>query len=173
MTPAQVLTADQMRAAEQRLFDAGTSVGELMEIAAGGAAEWVRRLAAGRKVTVLCGPGNNGGDGYVIARRLKQWGLAVQIVAPVEPKTQAAKDAKAAWGGPVLTSGGQAKGEVGNDGVPSDEMRRSEHGPGHLVTERAVGGETECSKDEGAAPRSERSSAHARHDEAGAAGNPH
>jgi hydroxyethylthiazole kinase-like uncharacterized protein yjeF len=112
MSETQVLTADQMRAAEQRIFDAGTSVSELMEIAAGGAAQWVRRLAAGRGVTVLCGPGNNGGDGYVIARRLREWGQTVQIVAPIAPKTQAAKDARAAWGGPVLTSGGQAQGEV-------------------------------------------------------------
>ena len=35
-----------------------------------GAAEWVWRVAAGRPVTVLCGPGNNGGDGYVIAETL-------------------------------------------------------------------------------------------------------
>jgi len=112
MSGAQVLTADQMRIAEQRIFDTGTSVGELMEIAAGGAAEWVRRLAAGRKITILCGPGNNGGDGYVIARRLNEWGLSVQIVAPLPPKSQAAKDAKASWGGVVLTSGGQAQGEV-------------------------------------------------------------
>jgi len=112
MSEAQVLTAEQMRDAEQRIFDTGISVGELMEIAAGGAAEWVRRLAAGRKITVLCGPGNNGGDGYVIARRLKEWGSSVQIVAPLPPKTPAASDARAAWGGPVLTSGGQAQGEV-------------------------------------------------------------
>jgi len=37
VSAAQILTAAQMRAAEQALFDAGTSVGELMEIAAGGA----------------------------------------------------------------------------------------------------------------------------------------
>lgn len=112
MNCAQVLTAHEMRAAEQRLFDAGTSVGELMERAAGGAAEWVRRLAAGRRVTVLCGPGNNGGDGYVIARRLREWGIDVQIVAPMPARTPAAKDAKAAWDGPVLTSGGQAHGDA-------------------------------------------------------------
>ncbi|MEM6856388.1 MAG: NAD(P)H-hydrate dehydratase [Pseudomonadota bacterium] len=112
MSASQVLTADQMRAAEQRIFDVGTSVGELMEIAAGGAAQWVRRLAAGRKVTVLCGPGNNGGDGYVIARRLREWGLHVQVVAPAPPKTDAAKDARAAWSEVVLTSGGKSDGEV-------------------------------------------------------------
>ncbi len=112
MTGDQVLTADQMRAAEQVLFDRGVSVTDVMEIAAGGAAEWVRRIAAGRNVSVLCGPGNNGGDGYVIARRLRDWGLGVAVVAPIAPKTQAAHAAREAWGGPVLTSGGSANGEV-------------------------------------------------------------
>ena len=106
MTNTQVLTADQMRAAEQALFDAGTSVSGLMEIAAGGAAEWIRRIAAARSVTVLCGPGNNGGDGYVIARRLREAGIGVTVIAPLTPVTDAAKEAKTRWGGPVGTSGG-------------------------------------------------------------------
>lgn len=106
MTDAQVLTAQQMRAAEQALFDAGTSVSDLMEIAAGGAAEWIRRIAAGRAVTVLCGPGNNGGDGYVIARLLREAGNAVAVIAPLEPATDAAKEARRRWGGPVSTAGG-------------------------------------------------------------------
>lgn len=108
---AQILTAAQMRAAEQALFDAGTSVSELMEIAAGGAAEWIRRVAAGRSVTVLCGPGNNGGDGYVIARRLREAGNAVTVIAPLAPKTEAAKEAKRRWDGPVATSA-SAEGDV-------------------------------------------------------------
>ncbi len=112
MSAQQVLTADQMRAAEQSLFDSGISVCELMETAAGGAAEWVRRIAAGRSVTVLCGPGNNGGDGYVIARRLKEAGNAVQVVAPMDPKTDAAKTARSLWGSAVQTSGSNAEGEV-------------------------------------------------------------
>ncbi len=111
MTAAQVLTAAQMRAAEQALFDAGTSVSDLMETAAGGAAEWIRRIAARRSVTVLCGPGNNGGDGYVIARRLREAGNAVTVIAPLAPATDAARAAKARWDGPVGTSGGAA-GEV-------------------------------------------------------------
>lgn len=111
MSPRQVLTAEQMRAAEQALVDAGTSVSELMEVAAGGAAEWIRRVAAGRAVTVLCGPGNNGGDGYVIARRLREAGNAVSVIAPLDPATDAAREAKRRWGGPVATSGG-AQGDV-------------------------------------------------------------
>ena len=111
MNDAQVLTAAQMQGAEQAIFDAGTSINELMEIAAGGAAEWIRRLAAGRSVTVLCGPGNNGGDGYVIARRLREAGNEVRVIAPVEPKTDAAKNASDKWGGKALTSGGSVRGE--------------------------------------------------------------
>jgi hydroxyethylthiazole kinase-like uncharacterized protein yjeF len=112
VSAAQVLTASQMRAAEQALFDAGTGVSELMEIAAGGAAEWIRRMAAGRSITVLCGPGNNGGDGYVIARRLRENGNAVTVVAPLEPATDAAREARCRWGGPVASGAGKEPGEV-------------------------------------------------------------
>ena len=111
MSAAQILTAAQMRAAEQALFDAGMSVSELMEVAAGGAAEWIRRVAAGRPVTVLCGPGNNGGDGYVIARRLREAGHSVSVIAPLPPKTEAARNALELWDGPVSTDGG-VQGEV-------------------------------------------------------------
>lgn len=105
MNHAQVLTAAQMRAAEQALFDGGTSVSELMELAAGGAAEWIRRVAAGRAVTVLCGPGNNGGDGYVIARLLRDSGNVVAVTAPLDPATEAAKEARRRWDGPVGHTG--------------------------------------------------------------------
>ncbi len=43
----QILTAAQMRSAEQALIDAGTSVDELMQTAGRGAAEWVWRLSGG------------------------------------------------------------------------------------------------------------------------------
>ncbi|MEO0461996.1 MAG: NAD(P)H-hydrate dehydratase [Pseudomonadota bacterium] len=112
MNDAQVLTADQMRAAEQKLFDAGISVSDLMETAAGGAAEWVRRIVAGGSVTILCGPGNNGGDGYVIARVLYEAGLDIEVIAPVPPRTQAAQTARARWSGPVLTSGTDSRRDV-------------------------------------------------------------
>lgn len=131
MTERQVLTAEQMRAAEQALFDAGTSVSELMEVAAGGAAEWIRRVAAGRAVTVLCGPGNNGGDGYVIARRLRDAGNAVRVIAPLEPATEAARGARACWGGAVLAADDGAPGEVFIDCLVGSGLARplsDEHG---------------------------------------------
>lgn len=108
----QVLSVAQMRAAEQALIDAGTSVDALMQLAGRGAAEWVWRVAAGRPVTVLCGPGNNGGDGYVIAEVLRARGLPVQVVAPIAPKTDAAKNARRAFKGVCLSAGKDAKGQV-------------------------------------------------------------
>jgi hydroxyethylthiazole kinase-like uncharacterized protein yjeF len=101
-----------MQAAEQAIFDAGTSVDELMDIAGSGAAEWIRRVAAGRSVTVLCGPGNNGGDGYVIARRMEEFGNAVSVVAPLEPTTDAARNARKRFKGSVQTSGKGAAGDL-------------------------------------------------------------
>ena len=95
----QVLTVAQMQAAEQALIDAGETVSSLMQRAGRGAAEWVWRVAAGRPVTVLCGPGNNGGDGYVIAETLRQRGSVVTVVAPFVPTTNAARDAAAAYRG--------------------------------------------------------------------------
>jgi len=121
----QILTAAQMRDAEQKLFDDGTTVSELMEVAAGGAAEWVRRIAAGRSVTVLCGPGNNGGDGYVIARRLSEAGNRVEVVAPIEPRTDAAKEARDAYGGKVRTSGGGVGGGVFVDALFGSGLTRA------------------------------------------------
>ena len=104
---SQILTVAQMQAAEQQLIDGGETVSSLMETAGRGAAEWVWRIAAGRAVTVLCGPGNNGGDGYVIARVLAERGLEVAVVAPLEPKTAAARAARSAWGAePVVDAGG-------------------------------------------------------------------
>ena len=97
----QILTVAQMRAAEAGLIAAGSSVATLMEQAGRGAAEWVWRLAAGRSVTVLCGPGNNGGDGYVIAETLRARGLAVRLVAPQTPRTPAAIAARARYGGEI------------------------------------------------------------------------
>ncbi len=108
----QILTVAQMQAAEQALIDAGTSVDALMLTAGRGAAEWIWRVAAGRSVTVLCGPGNNGGDGYVIAETLRARGLPVNVVAPIAPKTDAAKKARRNLKSGVMTSGKDAHGDI-------------------------------------------------------------
>lgn len=52
-----------------------------------------RGAGYGKRVVILAGPGNNGGDGYVAARYLKLRGAAVEIHALAEPKTREAIDA--------------------------------------------------------------------------------
>lgn len=107
-----IVTADEMHDAEQCAIAAGTSVEELMRRAGEGAATWIWRISGGRSATVLCGPGNNGGDGYVIARRLRELGARVSVVAPLPPKTDAARSARAQWADPVSEEWGGKDGEV-------------------------------------------------------------
>lgn len=104
MTDA-VLTVAQMRAVERATMVAGNSEWELMQRAGEAAAQWIARVAAGRPVTVLCGPGNNGGDGYVIADTLYKKGYQVQVIAPREPGTATAQLARAHFAGEVEAEG--------------------------------------------------------------------
>lgn len=108
----QVLTVAQMQMAERDLIDAGITVDELMRRAGEGAADWVWRLAAGRPVTVLCGPGNNGGDGYVIAAEIAKRGADVKVVAPIAPATDAARNAARNFNGSVSDLSSKSHGEV-------------------------------------------------------------
>ena len=96
-----ILTAEAMRAAEQRAIDGGTSVNELMERAGAALAEAAYRFAGPMPVLILCGPGNNGGDGYVAARHLAGRGVSVRVSALGEPKSDAAKWARSSWQGDV------------------------------------------------------------------------
>ncbi|HEY0116884.1 MAG TPA: NAD(P)H-hydrate dehydratase [Allosphingosinicella sp.] len=101
MSSRSILTAAEMRAAEERLIAAGTSVETLMERAGAAAAEAIWRHSGPLPALVLCGPGNNGGDGYVIARRLAERGIKVKVAALGDPATDAARAARSAWSGPV------------------------------------------------------------------------
>jgi hydroxyethylthiazole kinase-like uncharacterized protein yjeF len=96
-----ILTADEMRAAEAAAIEAGTPVETLMERAGMAAAEAVWRFAGPLPTLILCGPGNNGGDGYVIARGLRQRGVDVRVAALADPQSAAAKWAAGKFGGPV------------------------------------------------------------------------
>ncbi len=108
----QILSAAQMRSAEAALIADGTSVDALMQRAGRGAAEWVWRMAAGRAVTVLCGPGNNGGDGYVISQALRERGAAVTVIAAAAPATDAARTARGLFQGEVLGPQADSHGAV-------------------------------------------------------------
>lgn len=101
MSGGAILTAAEMRAAEQALFATGIPEYDVMVRAGRAVAEIVWRGGAKRDALVLCGPGNNGGDGYVIARRLREHGVPVRVAAMADPATESAKRALADWGGPV------------------------------------------------------------------------
>lgn len=96
-----ILTAAETRAAEQAIFAAGTSVEALMEQAGAAVAEAAWRFAAMPPTLILCGPGNNGGDGYVAARHLAARGVPVRVAATGAPTTAAAQAMRARWDGPV------------------------------------------------------------------------
>lgn len=80
-----VLSVAQMGRADAWAMNAGVSGIELMARAGGGMADAITRRWACRPVVVLCGPGNNGGDGFVVARRLSEqgWPVTVALWAPV------------------------------------------------------------------------------------------
>jgi hydroxyethylthiazole kinase-like uncharacterized protein yjeF len=101
MSGRPILTATRMRAAEQAAIDRGTSVEQLMERAGAALAEAVYRFSGPTAALVVCGPGNNGGDGYVAARHLAERGVKVRVAALSEPKSDAAKWARSQWNGEV------------------------------------------------------------------------
>src|SRR3974390_814997 len=86
------------------------SAGTLMERAGQAAARWLDARAAGRisSFIVLCGPGNNGGDGYVCARALRRMGHACICWAPSAPASDDARQAQSAW----AASGGESTAEL-------------------------------------------------------------
>jgi NAD(P)H-hydrate epimerase len=83
----KILTADEMRIADRVTTDRfGISSLELMEHAGHAVARFVlRELPQCRRIAVLCGKGNNGGDGLVAARHLAQAGCEVSVVMLGDP----------------------------------------------------------------------------------------
>lgn len=74
-----VLTVAEMGRADAAAIAAGVSGERLMEAAGSAIADEVRRRFAAKPTVVLCGPGNNGGDGFVAARYLAAAGWPVRL----------------------------------------------------------------------------------------------
>ncbi len=107
MPGPELLTNAQMRAADAAAVAAGTSGFTLMTRAGEGVAAAVESRWPAGTVVVLCGPGSNGGDGYVAAAALRAQGRTVRVAALCEPELMTGDGALAAqaWGGPVARLG--------------------------------------------------------------------
>ena len=97
-----VATVAEMRALERAAIESGLTEAQLMDDAGAAIAAGIVRASSplpGQKVLVLVGPGNNGGDGLVIARHLARVGASVDIVlARPRPDDRNLDLALAAWG---------------------------------------------------------------------------
>src|SRR3546814_21069861 len=96
-----LLTPDQMALADQQAIQAGISGIALMEAAGAVVANAVTARWSKRAVLVACGPGNNGGDGFVAARHLRSagWGVTVAVLDGQPPLGHAAPHPPL-WAGP-------------------------------------------------------------------------
>jgi len=86
--PVEVYSAASVRAMDRRAIEEGGIPGyELMQRAGDAAFAAMREhWPDARRVTVFCGPGNNAGDGYVVARLARAAGLEVRVVAVSDPE---------------------------------------------------------------------------------------
>ena len=105
-TTDALYTAEQVRELDRRAIEElGIPGYELMTRAGHATLNGLRALwPAARSVAVLCGPGNNGGDGYVVARVARAQGLRARVVALADPE-RLAGDARRAYDDFVAAGG--------------------------------------------------------------------
>jgi len=146
--------AESMRAVDRwAIEDQGVPSLELMERAGAAVAAAVQRLRPDGPVTVMCGKGNNGGDGLVAARLLRQAGRAVSVVCTGDP-SELTGDAAASlsllegagplrldgscWEvGPAVAESGEAAGEARAGAVAGRLPGWDE--AGHVVVDALLG----------------------------------
>ncbi|MDQ2766505.1 MAG: hypothetical protein M3Y30_05045, partial [Gemmatimonadota bacterium] len=107
MTLVRVTTAAEAAALDARAIEAGTPARTLMQVAGVASASAIMRAypdIVGAAVNVYAGPGNNGGDGWVVARALVSYGALVFVHEAGEARSDEAK-AERALALPLVTRG--------------------------------------------------------------------
>jgi len=149
MTANDILTVAETAAADRAAIAAGTPGLVLMQRAGAAVAEAIIDRWSPRRCVVLCGPGNNGGDGFVAAQRLAEagWPVVVALDGERAGLTGDAAEAAAGWTGPIarLTPAVVRDAELVIDALfgaglskplaalAADTLRSAELGPASLV----------------------------------------
>jgi NAD(P)H-hydrate epimerase len=111
----KLVTAAEMRTLEAAAVEAGTSLAQLMEEAGLAVAQeaWMSLgTLDGRRIVVLAGPGNNGGDGLVAGRHLAAWGAEVAACLPLNGGDPARLQEFEAAGGTLVRHEDDLDGEM-------------------------------------------------------------
>lgn len=100
----ELLTPEEMAEADRSTIAGGIPGYELMKTAGRAAADAAARAPLGTRIAIVCGPGNNGGDGFVAARILAARGYRVELglVGSRDRLRGDAALASADWKGPVV-----------------------------------------------------------------------
>ena len=117
----ELLTPGEMSACDRRTIAGGVPGIVLMEKAGRAVADAVARHPLGTRVVAVCGPGNNGGDGFIAARVLAERGYPVRVLLRGDAAALRADAAEAAqrWGRPIEAAEPEA---LANAGVIIDAL---------------------------------------------------
>jgi NAD(P)H-hydrate epimerase len=130
-----LLAVGQMAEADRLTVAAGTPAEESMLRAGQAVAREIHWRWTVRPVVVLCGPGNNGGDGFVAARELAQagWPVRLALLGPRDQLKGPARDHAERWFGPVepLTPAVLNGAELVVDALFGAGLSRALDGPAH------------------------------------------
>jgi hydroxyethylthiazole kinase-like uncharacterized protein yjeF len=132
----ELLTTEDMAEADRRAVAMGVPSLTLMENAGRAVADEAAKMVAGRaKIVVLCGPGNNGGDGFIAARLLRERGFDVRVacLVPVDQLKGDAAIMAGMWVGEVYDLPGSSYGSPRELWPKGNDDAKSSEGPALII----------------------------------------